>query len=97
MGFGLVVVGDVMYLVGGYRVGRFDHSELSNSFLGFDLRRRRWLDNLPALNCARKSCACFYDGREAIQWAFWDLISIPVQCSMKDTVPWTTELACKVL
>ena len=42
---------------------RFDHSELSDSFLGFDLRQRVWLTDLPALNCARKSCACFYDGR----------------------------------
>jgi len=60
--FGVVVVGSVMYLVGGYTVGG-NHSELTNSFLGFDLCRREWLKSLPALNCARKSCACFYDGR----------------------------------
>ena len=58
--FGVAVVGSVLYLVGGFKVGQ---SELANSFLGFDLRRREWLTDLPALNCARKSCACFYDGR----------------------------------
>ena len=56
--FGIAVVGSVVYLIGGCK----DY-ELADSFLGFDLRQRTWLARLPSLNCARKSCACFYDGR----------------------------------
>lgn len=59
--FGLVLIGDsTVYLIGGMDPITF---ETKDTVFIFDLKTGRW-DHFPPLNVARKSCACFYDGKE---------------------------------
>jgi hypothetical protein len=57
--FGLVLVDDTVFLVGGMDALTL---ETKRGVLCFNVASRVWSPNFPSLNVARKSCACFYDG-----------------------------------
>ena len=72
IGYGTVVVGSMLYLIGGSNhgpcigVGLYNalncKCDIQKTVLGFHLPTKTWVMDLPELNYARKAPACFYDG-----------------------------------
>ena len=72
IGYGIVVVGSMLYLIGGSNYGPCKSvglyrelrckCDVHKTFLGFHLHSKTWVMDLPELQYARKAPACFYDG-----------------------------------
>lgn len=60
--FGLVLMGEsTVYLIGGMDPLTF---ETKDTVYVYDLKTQEWSHDFPSLNIARKSCACFFDGKD---------------------------------
>ena len=69
IGYGIVVVGDMMYLIGGShycpcgKLGLIKcRCDIQKTVLGLHLPTRRWGTDFPELQYPRKACSPFYDG-----------------------------------
>ena len=69
IGYGIVVVGSIMYLIGGsgylacnFRGMRKCKCAVHSTVIGFDLSKRIWIMDLPQLIYPRTATSCFYDG-----------------------------------